>query len=256
MKPTALFVNVARAELVAPGALLDALKKGRPGYAAIDVYEEEPVTGGNHPYLKMDERAVHAASRLGRMGQLRALFPRVLRADRRVREGRAAAARQSDGEAAGEGVARRRSELAASLWPCPDGGAAASGCRSEPGDAVRKPELLLRQRLDQRRDVIRLVDVPQPLGQFLRLRLAEAPAPTRPRNFAISPSSSSGTMREPQASSAWRTNLPLPRRHRDARRAELRIKLVDLGRRRHRELARRTRRTPDPSASSRRSART
>ena len=53
MKPTALFVNVARAELVAPGALLEALKKGRPGYAAIDVYEEEPVTGGNHPYLKM-----------------------------------------------------------------------------------------------------------------------------------------------------------------------------------------------------------
>jgi D-3-phosphoglycerate dehydrogenase len=54
MKPTALFVNVARAELVAPGALLDALKKGRPGYAAVDVYEDEPVTGGNHPFLKMD----------------------------------------------------------------------------------------------------------------------------------------------------------------------------------------------------------
>ena len=54
MKPTALFVNVARAELVAPGALLAALKKGRPGYTAMDVYEEEPVTGGNHPYLKMD----------------------------------------------------------------------------------------------------------------------------------------------------------------------------------------------------------
>jgi D-3-phosphoglycerate dehydrogenase / 2-oxoglutarate reductase len=54
MKPTALFVNVARAELVAPGALLDALKKGRPGYAAMDVYEEEPITGGNHPYLTMD----------------------------------------------------------------------------------------------------------------------------------------------------------------------------------------------------------
>ena len=54
MKPTALFVNVARAELVAPGALLAALQKGRPGYAAMDVYEEEPVTGGNHPFLKMD----------------------------------------------------------------------------------------------------------------------------------------------------------------------------------------------------------
>ena len=54
MKPTALFVNVARAELVAPGALVEALKKGRPGYAAVDVYEDEPITGGNHPLLKMD----------------------------------------------------------------------------------------------------------------------------------------------------------------------------------------------------------
>src|ERR1051325_4602315 len=53
MKRTALFVNVARAELVQPGALLEALKKGRPGYAAVDVYEQEPITGGNHPFLKM-----------------------------------------------------------------------------------------------------------------------------------------------------------------------------------------------------------
>jgi D-3-phosphoglycerate dehydrogenase / 2-oxoglutarate reductase len=53
MKPTALIVNTARAELVAPGALVAALKAGRPGYAAVDVYEEEPVTGGNHPLLKM-----------------------------------------------------------------------------------------------------------------------------------------------------------------------------------------------------------
>jgi D-3-phosphoglycerate dehydrogenase len=53
MKPTALFVNVARAELVQPGALLEALKNGRPGYAAVDVYEQEPIMGGNHPLLKM-----------------------------------------------------------------------------------------------------------------------------------------------------------------------------------------------------------
>ncbi len=53
MKPTALIVNTARAELIAPGALVDALKKGRPGYAAVDVYEKEPITGGNHPLLKM-----------------------------------------------------------------------------------------------------------------------------------------------------------------------------------------------------------
>jgi D-3-phosphoglycerate dehydrogenase len=53
MKPTALFVNVARAELVAPGALLEAMKKGRPGYAAVDVYEQEPIVNGDHPLLEM-----------------------------------------------------------------------------------------------------------------------------------------------------------------------------------------------------------
>ncbi|MEK6593098.1 MAG: D-2-hydroxyacid dehydrogenase family protein [Pseudomonadota bacterium] len=54
MKPTALLVNTARAELIAPGALVDALKKGRPGFAATDVYENEPVLGGSHPLLQLD----------------------------------------------------------------------------------------------------------------------------------------------------------------------------------------------------------
>lgn len=54
MKPTALFVNTARGELVAPGALEGALVNGRPGRAAVDVYENEPVLAGNHPLLKMD----------------------------------------------------------------------------------------------------------------------------------------------------------------------------------------------------------
>ena len=53
MKPTALLVNTARAELVAPEALLAALRKGRPGYAAVDVYEREPITNGEHPFLAM-----------------------------------------------------------------------------------------------------------------------------------------------------------------------------------------------------------
>lgn len=53
MKPSALLVNTARAELIAPGALLAALRAGRPGYAAVDVYEDEPVTGGAHPFLTM-----------------------------------------------------------------------------------------------------------------------------------------------------------------------------------------------------------
>jgi D-3-phosphoglycerate dehydrogenase len=42
MKPGALFVNTSRAELLAPGALLSALDGGRPGFAAVDVFEQEP----------------------------------------------------------------------------------------------------------------------------------------------------------------------------------------------------------------------
>jgi D-3-phosphoglycerate dehydrogenase len=53
MKPTALLVNTSRAELIQPGALLAGLRAGRPGYAAVDVYEQEPVTGGDHPFLSM-----------------------------------------------------------------------------------------------------------------------------------------------------------------------------------------------------------
>jgi len=43
MQPTALFVNTSRAELVATGALEQALTRGRPGYAALDVFESEPL---------------------------------------------------------------------------------------------------------------------------------------------------------------------------------------------------------------------
>jgi len=54
MKPTALLVNTSRALLIEPGALVDALRAGRPGMAAIDVHEEEPLRDPNHPLLKMD----------------------------------------------------------------------------------------------------------------------------------------------------------------------------------------------------------
>jgi len=53
MKPTALLVNTSRAALIEKGALLTALRRGRPGFAAIDVYEEEPIFDKNHPLLKM-----------------------------------------------------------------------------------------------------------------------------------------------------------------------------------------------------------
>ena len=54
MKPTALLVNTSRAPLIEPGALVDALRAGRPGMAAIDVYEEEPLRDPDHPLLKMN----------------------------------------------------------------------------------------------------------------------------------------------------------------------------------------------------------
>ena len=53
MKPSALLVNTSRAELIAPRALVQALRLGRPGFAAVDVYEEEPVLGAAHPLLQL-----------------------------------------------------------------------------------------------------------------------------------------------------------------------------------------------------------
>ncbi|MDP3083719.1 MAG: D-2-hydroxyacid dehydrogenase family protein [Rubrivivax sp.] len=53
MKPTSLFVNTSRAELVAENALVSALNKGRPGMAAIDVFETEPILQG-HQLLRLE----------------------------------------------------------------------------------------------------------------------------------------------------------------------------------------------------------
>ncbi|RPI43099.1 MAG: D-2-hydroxyacid dehydrogenase family protein [Betaproteobacteria bacterium] len=54
MKPTAMIVNTGRAALIAPGALVEALSKGRPGFAAVDVFESEPMRDTEHPLLKLD----------------------------------------------------------------------------------------------------------------------------------------------------------------------------------------------------------
>jgi D-3-phosphoglycerate dehydrogenase len=53
MKPTALIVNTSRAQLIEADALVSALKAGRPGMAAVDVFEEEPVRDTGHPLLGM-----------------------------------------------------------------------------------------------------------------------------------------------------------------------------------------------------------
>jgi D-3-phosphoglycerate dehydrogenase len=54
MKPTALLVNTSRAPLIELGALVTALQAGRPGMAAVDVYEEEPLLDVNNPLLTME----------------------------------------------------------------------------------------------------------------------------------------------------------------------------------------------------------
>ena len=54
MKPTGLLVNTSRAGLIAPGALVDALRSGRPGMAAVDVFEREPLVDTTDPLLAMD----------------------------------------------------------------------------------------------------------------------------------------------------------------------------------------------------------
>src|SRR5258705_8276729 len=53
MKPTALLVNTSRAPLIEPDALVNALRRGRPGMAAVDVFEDEPVRDTRHPLLTM-----------------------------------------------------------------------------------------------------------------------------------------------------------------------------------------------------------
>jgi D-3-phosphoglycerate dehydrogenase len=54
MKPSSLLVNTSRAGLIEPGALMVALRSGRPGYAAVDVYEQEPLLDVADPLLNMD----------------------------------------------------------------------------------------------------------------------------------------------------------------------------------------------------------
>ncbi len=82
MKPTALLVNTSRAGLIAPGALEAALRAGRPGLAAVDVFEEEPVLGGRHPLLALDNVVctphLGYVERDGLEGQFSTIFDQIL----------------------------------------------------------------------------------------------------------------------------------------------------------------------------------
>jgi D-3-phosphoglycerate dehydrogenase / 2-oxoglutarate reductase len=54
MRPDSMLVNTSRAPLIEPEALVAALRAGRPGYAAVDVFEDEPVRDPNLPLLQFD----------------------------------------------------------------------------------------------------------------------------------------------------------------------------------------------------------
>lgn len=84
MKPTALLVNTSRAQLIAPGALVEALRAGRPGMAAIDVYEAEPLRDASDPLLRMDNVICHPPHRLRVEGRVRGAVRRHLRSDQRL----------------------------------------------------------------------------------------------------------------------------------------------------------------------------
>lgn len=62
MKPHAILVNTARADLIAPGVLEHALAQGRPAFAAVDVYHDEPVLDGDHPLLRLPNAVCTAHS--------------------------------------------------------------------------------------------------------------------------------------------------------------------------------------------------
>ncbi|NBD20020.1 D-2-hydroxyacid dehydrogenase family protein [Aquabacterium fontiphilum] len=73
MKPTALLVNTSRAELIEEGALVAALNRGRPGMAAVDVFESEPILQG-HPLLRIENAVCTPHIGFVEQGNYEALF--------------------------------------------------------------------------------------------------------------------------------------------------------------------------------------
>jgi D-3-phosphoglycerate dehydrogenase len=102
MKPTALLVNTSRAPLIEPDALVNALRAGRPGMVAVDVFESEP-SAADHGQCRC-----HTAHRLRLARRVRDSVRRHLRPDRRLRGRCADQCRQSAGVAKSVRWARRR----------------------------------------------------------------------------------------------------------------------------------------------------
>jgi len=109
MKPTALLVNTSRAPLIEPGALVSALNNGRPGMAAVDVYEEEPVLDARHPLLAMENVVCTPHVGYVTRDEYELQFSDV-RSDRRVRGGHADQRREP-----GRARARERAPVVSQL---------------------------------------------------------------------------------------------------------------------------------------------
>jgi len=75
MKPTALLINTSRAQLLESGALVRALRAGRPGMAAIDVYEEEPLRDPNHPCSRWTMSSARRTLAMSRETSTKSSFP-------------------------------------------------------------------------------------------------------------------------------------------------------------------------------------
>ena len=88
MKPTALLVNTSRAPLIEPDALVEALRAGRPGMAAVDVYEQEPVLDPTHPLLNMPNVIARRISAMSRATNTK-FSSRNFRSDRGLCSGQA-----------------------------------------------------------------------------------------------------------------------------------------------------------------------
>ena len=82
MKPAALIVNTSRAPLIESGALEAALRLGRPGMAAVDVFESEPVLGAAHPLLALDNAVctphIGYVEKSGYEGQFTSSFGQII----------------------------------------------------------------------------------------------------------------------------------------------------------------------------------
>ena len=105
MRPTAMLVNTSRAPLIEPGALVAALRAGRPGCAAVDVFEDEPMRDPDLPLLQFEQ--VVATPHIGYVTreEYETQFSDIFRPDPRLCGGAADQRRQSAG-AGGDARAR------------------------------------------------------------------------------------------------------------------------------------------------------